>query len=113
MSRILWVANAPWSPSGYGEQTALFVPRLRDLGHDVAIACNYGLTGAVQTWRDSFCYPADDWVGTVPGYADHFRADTVIVLHDAWVLTPAVWPDGFTAACWAPVDHHPLPPPVF
>jgi hypothetical protein len=38
MSNILLHSNAPWAASGYGQQTKLFAPRLRDLGHHVAIS---------------------------------------------------------------------------
>ncbi len=38
MSRILWHGIGPWHKTGYGVLTALFAPRLRDLGHEVAIA---------------------------------------------------------------------------
>lgn len=112
--RILWVGNAPWSPSGYGEQTALFAPRLRDLGHDVAIAANYGLQGMVQEWRGIPVYPADgDWNNRALGaYVEHHRADLVIVLHDAWPMRPDEWEPGPPVAIWTPVDHYPIPPAV-
>ncbi len=32
--RILWHSNAPFLKTGYGQQTAIWAPRLRDLGHD-------------------------------------------------------------------------------
>jgi hypothetical protein len=28
---------SPWSPTGYGTQTGIMTPRIRDLGHDVAL----------------------------------------------------------------------------
>lgn len=28
--RALWHSNAPWSPTGYGQQTALFASRLKE-----------------------------------------------------------------------------------
>jgi glycosyltransferase involved in cell wall biosynthesis len=114
VSRILWLSNAPWAASGYGEQTALFVPRLRDLGHEIAVVCNYGLQGRETTWNHTTCYPSDGQWGNVnlPMFAEEFQADQVIILCDAFVLKPSVWPDGLTAAVWAPVDHYPIPPPV-
>lgn len=115
MSRILWISNAPWAPSGYGEQASLFVPRIQALGHDMAIACNHGLTGAKLEWNGGVtCYPADfDWGNiTMRTYADHHKADLTITLHDAWVMKPHQWPAGTRSAIWAPVDHAPLPAPV-
>jgi glycosyltransferase involved in cell wall biosynthesis len=115
MSRILWISNAPWAPSGYGGQANLFVPRLQALGHDMAIACNHGLAGAKLDWNDGItCYPSDyDWGNTTIGvYSQHHQADLTITLHDAWVMKPQLWPSGTRSAIWAPVDHHPLPAAV-
>src|SRR5579864_4391744 len=36
--RILWHGIGPWHKTGYGTQTSLFPPRLRGLGHEVAVA---------------------------------------------------------------------------
>jgi glycosyltransferase involved in cell wall biosynthesis len=115
MSRILWISNAPWSPSGYGGQANLFVPRLQALGHDMAIACNHGLNGAKLEWNGGVtCYPSDfDWGNhTIRTYQDHHKADLTITLHDAWVMKPQAWPAGTRSAIWAPVDHWPLPAQV-
>lgn len=112
--RILWISNAPWSPSGYGEQAALFLPRLRALGHEIAVVCNFGLQGTRMDWKGFTCYPSDNlWANTsLHTYAEHFKADLVLILHDAWVMKPTDWPDGPPVAIWAPVDHYPLPPAV-
>lgn len=114
MSRLLWLSNPPWAPSGYGEQTGLFVPRLAAQGHEVAVLCNYGLAGRETHWNGHVCYPSDGFWGNLnlPVFADHHRADQVIALCDAWVLNPDAWPEGLTAAVWAPVDHWPIPPAV-
>jgi glycosyltransferase involved in cell wall biosynthesis len=114
MSRILWLGNPPWSPSGYGEQAALFVPRLAGQGHDMAVLCNYGLQGRETRWGGYTCFPSDGYWGNLNlgVFADHWRADQVIALCDAWVLKPDVWPEGLEAAVWAPVDHWPIPPLV-
>ena len=44
--RILWVSNAPWATTGYGQQTAQLTTRLKANGDEVAIAANYGLEAA-------------------------------------------------------------------
>ncbi len=114
MSRLLWLGNPPWAASGYGEQAALFLPRLREQGHEVAHLCNWGLHGQQTTWNRIPCFPSDGFWGNLnlPVFADHWRAEQVIALCDAWVLAPDKWPDGLEAAVWAPVDHFPMPPPV-
>jgi glycosyltransferase involved in cell wall biosynthesis len=114
VSRLLWLSNAPWGGSGYAEQTALFVPRLAELGHDVAVLCNYGLQGQQTNYGGITCYPSDGYWGNVnlATFADLHRADQVIALCDAWVLNPDIWREGLQAALWAPVDHWPIPPAV-
>src|SRR5262252_19074 len=112
--RVLWVSNAPWAPSGYGEQTALFVPRIAQLGHEVAVAANYGLQAKLDEWEGFRVYPTDgQWNNTtLELYAKHWNADLVLVLHDAWPMKPDVWGDVPPVAIWAPVDHYPIPPAV-
>lgn len=112
--RILWLGNAPWAGSGYGEQTAMFLPRLQALGHDVACVANYGLQAGVTEWNGIPVYPGDgNWCNrTIGTFAEHFQADLVLTLHDAWVMTPDKWPDDLRMAIWAPIDHYPIPPAV-
>lgn len=112
--KILWLSNAPWAPSGYGQQTALFCPRLVAAGHDLAILCNYGLQGQESLWEGIPCCPGDgNWGNRAMGtFASRYDADLVVALCDAWVLTPGRWPEGPPVLNWAPVDHQPAPPAV-
>ena len=114
MSRILWLGNPPGVGSGYGEQAALFLPRLVEQGHEVAVACNWGVQGMRLDAGPFTYYPSDNaWGNRALGtYAEHFQADRVIALCDAWVLRPDEWPDDMRVGVWAPVDHYPLPPAV-
>ena len=116
--KILWHSNAPWVNTGYGSQTELFTPRIRDAGHDVAISAFYGLNGRAMDWEQMKVYPGDDEWGNrwVPGYAAHHgdgdpRAVVVVTLMDTWVLTGKLWPQ-MRVASWVPVDHEPCPPRV-
>jgi glycosyltransferase involved in cell wall biosynthesis len=122
----MWHSNAPWAPTGYGQQTALFLPRLQALGHEIAISAFFGLQGGMGRWGDMPVYPQDiTGLGKkmLPHYVRHF-SDTgslddvqVISLMDAWT-----WIDptrggiadfkGLNLAAWAPVDHDPIPPAV-
>lgn len=118
--RILWHSNAPHVGSGYGQQTALFAPRLANAGHEVALSAFYGVSGAVTSYRGLDVYP---------GYADPFGGD-VLVRHalqhfigdyaQGWVLTLCdVWAlnapglEQLNVASWVPVDHAPVPPAVW
>jgi glycosyltransferase involved in cell wall biosynthesis len=114
LSRILWCSNAPWAPSGYGGQTGLFLPRLAELGHDVAAVANFGVNGEIVGWHGILVYPSDNAWGneSLDTFRQHHKADVVIALCDAHVLRPDEWPDELNVAVWAPVDHYPVPPPV-
>lgn len=127
--RILWHGIGPWHKTGYGVQTALFAPLLRDLGHEVAIAF-MGRKGtdddpatAHPSARDAL--RAGNWEGipvTGPGLTEfgmpsrlHVRAafgghdpDLVIVLKDAWILTPGDYARYPNVVVWANIDTTPL-----
>lgn len=113
--RILWVGNAPWTPGGYGTQADLFVPRLRALGHDVAVLCNFGLAGTTMQ-LDGVTYYSGNGLHRVnhviETFAAEHKADLVLTLHDAWVMKPDQWENAPPMAIWAPVDHWPIPPAV-
>jgi glycosyltransferase involved in cell wall biosynthesis len=115
--RILWHSNAPWSPSGYGRQVALFAPRLAAHA-DLAISAFHGLQGARIRWHDLDVYPA--FGGTygnecILGHAASLfgapRDGLVLTLLDVPALDVAVW-SKLNVACWVPVDHDPAPPVV-
>lgn len=119
MTRLIWHSNSPWTPTGYGQQTGLFLPYLKQAYPEIACSAFYGLEGAPITW---------DGIPVLPGvggqYGDEFlvqhakrffggdqRAGLVVTLMDVWVLDPQ-WLGQLNAACWVPVDHDPAPPAV-
>lgn len=109
--RILWVSNAPWLASGYGTQTKLIVPRLRQLGHTVFVHCNAGLEFGALHWEGIPCLPR----GILPfgqdmirPHAEFARADIVVTLFDIWAMDPACM-EGLRWCPLFPVDHEPLP----
>lgn len=110
--KILWHSVAPWVPSGYGQQTAAFTPRIRALGHDVAISAYWGLAGSMLGWNGMDVYPSDNEAGNrlLPTYALMHDADLVITLLDVWVLQPQALKVLPHMACWLPEDHAPLKP---
>jgi len=116
--KILWHSNAPYVPTGYGQQTDIVTRQLRAAGHDVAISCFWGLGGAMLEREGIRLYPADEEWGntTLVGIAHHFgEGDAsrvqVITLMDVWVLTAKIL-STLNLASWVPVDHDPLPPRV-
>ena len=101
-------APSPLSPTGYGVQTALFAPRIRDMGHEVVISCMTGITGFPSEWEGITLLPtgltgySSD---ILPEHARHFfgrKPGLVIVHYDAWAIGPDPL-EGLASAAWAPV----------
>lgn len=124
--RILWASAAPWVGSGYGQQTALFVPRLAALGHQVAIGAHYGIQGSALEWAapDGTVYPVypsitNEWDKHklwLPMFAAHWGGGReqgchVITLTDVWAISHRKM-GRLNLSSWTPVDHDPLPPRV-
>jgi glycosyltransferase involved in cell wall biosynthesis len=108
----LWHSNAPFTSTAYGQQTAINVPLIRDLGHEVIISAFHGLTGGTVSWRDTLVLPgctATDVYGSMllPGHVKDQGIDLVITLTDIWVLDPAAL-KGLPVTHWMPVDCTPL-----
>jgi glycosyltransferase involved in cell wall biosynthesis len=106
IKRIIWHGNAPWVGSGYGEQTALFVPLIKALGYEIIISTFSGLQGAPLDWNGMVVLPAtQDAYGAdgIPAHAHHGGADVVIALMDAWALNAELVKSA-PLACWMPVD---------
>lgn len=113
--KVLWHSNAPWSNTGYGNQTNLYVPRLKAGGHEVAVSAFYGLAGHVLNWLEGIrVFPCGnhpygaDMVGV---HAKVHQSDVVVTLMDVWVLFREMMAE-LPWAAWCPVDHEPLPPAV-
>jgi glycosyltransferase involved in cell wall biosynthesis len=118
MTKLLWHSNAPWAPTGYGSQSGLFLPLLKE-HYEVGCSSFYGLEGAPITWEGIPVFPG---VGGPFGdenlvqHAKRFfggdpRGGLVATLMDVWVLDPR-WMSQLNVAAWVPVDHEPAPPGV-
>lgn len=115
---LLWHSNAPWTSTGYGQQTGLFAPGINE-HYRVGISAFYGLEGNRLTWQGIPVYPGNsgDFGNKTlpPNAAMHFGSDLrdglVVTLLDVWVLDPQI-AQAFNMACWVPVDHEPPPAPV-
>jgi glycosyltransferase involved in cell wall biosynthesis len=115
---MLWHSNAPWSPTGYGNQTGLFAPLLND-HYDLAVSAFYGLDGARLVWNGIPVFPGLSGTYGNEYLLDHadnhfggeLRGGTVVTLMDVWVLHPGIVKQ-MDVACWVPVDHEPAPPRV-
>jgi hypothetical protein len=122
--RILFVSNAPWASTGYGQQTKQVTSRLLNTGYPTAVACLYGLEANSTIYPTEngplYCYPrgADTYSNDViPAHAyDWFNQDPeakklIITLFDVWVFKGDKWQD-WPVASWVPIDHTPVPPEV-
>lgn len=115
---LIWHSNAPFVGTGYGAQTALFTPRLRD-DFNLVISAFYGLEGNIIPWSGVPVLPGiggthgDETIGE---HAEKVfgspRDGLILTLMDVWVLNPHVW-RSFNVASWCPVDHQPVPGPVW
>jgi hypothetical protein len=113
--KILFFSNAPWTATGYGNQTKINVPRIARLGHEVALCAFYGLEGGALTWEGMHVFPR----GYLPygqdvisAHSEQFEADITITLVDAWIMEPEMMTPKTRWVPWYPVDMFPLPPPV-
>ena len=118
--RILWASNAPFAATGYSVQTAQVVERLKGDGHEVAVACNFGLQGSETEWNGVKLYPcglsaySDD---ILHAHSQHWSSGSklpglVITLFDVWALKNPTIERIPRIAAWAPIDHKPAPPEV-
>ncbi len=111
-----WFSNSPLASTGYGNQTKLFVPLIKQLGYDISIHAFFGhdAGNAPFTWnginvtgRGFHPFGLD----VMAGHAKAIKADIVLTLIDAWIFDPQVIKD-LRWVPWFPIDHDPIPPLV-
>lgn len=110
---ILWQSNARHSPTGYGNQTNLFVPEIKRAGHNPAIFAFYGIEGAGQVDSDGITTLPRliDGYGNdiIKGHMDFWKAHLLITLIDPFVLNPETY-SRLPWCAWTPVDSSPILP---
>lgn len=119
--RLLYSSNAFWAASGYGVQGKSLLPRLAALPQlggkqNIAQFAWWGLQGGIHEVDGFRIYPQfnDPYGNDVIGsHAQHFGANWVVTLIDAWVLrntAESIKPALFCP--WLPIDHDPVPEAV-
>lgn len=106
------------APTGYGQQTALFAPLLKD-HYDLTLSAFYGLESARLIWGGIPVLPGigqDFGNAFLAEHAKHTfdgdrRGGIVFTLHDVWVLN-AELAKTMNLVCWTPIDHEPVIPMV-
>jgi glycosyltransferase involved in cell wall biosynthesis len=111
--RILWHSCAPWLKSGYGQQTAIFAPRIKALGHEIAISGYAGQVHGKTVWQDGIMvFPGgiNGAIGmdVIAYWYETAQADACIALTDAWALSPKQMALIPNSVFWMPVDQSPL-----
>jgi glycosyltransferase involved in cell wall biosynthesis len=113
--RLTWLANSPWTPTGYGGQTALFGTRLTKAGHPIGVISNYGHAGEALNWNGlqvfgssyhPFC------MDIMHGHSRTFKADALLTMFDIQNMEPQMLLETKWIA-WFPVDHVTINPYVF
>ena len=110
MALILWHSTAAWSPSGYGNQTAIWTQKLRDMGHEIITSTYWGLNGAPTEWNGIVTLPGFGGAYCSPSlreHARHINPDLVLTLGDVWVMDPGVLRE-LPVAHWLPEDCRPM-----
>jgi FkbM family methyltransferase len=113
--KINWFSNAPWGISGYSNQTKIFVPRLKKLGHEMTITAFYGLEGGLLNMDGVPIYPRafhPYGMDIMSANATHANADIVISLIDVWVLEPSMMAEHTRWVPWFPIDSFPIVPSI-
>lgn len=113
--RVFFSSNAMWSSSGYGQQIADLLPRIRDEGYPVAICDFFGLQGGKIMYDGILQYPIINHIygsDALIHHAKDFKADVVFTLQDIWVLNPTDLQQVPHFIPILPVDHDPVPPVV-
>ncbi len=109
--KLNWFSNAPWAPTGYGNQTRLVVPRLQALGHEMSITAFYGLQGGPLTYNGMRVYPVARHPygqdGIMTAHAVNAGAQAIISLLDLWIINTDLV--GLPYFPWFPIDHEPMP----
>jgi glycosyltransferase involved in cell wall biosynthesis len=110
MARILWHSVAPWAPSGYAMQTAIWLKQLEKMGHEVVLSSYWGLSGAPTQWEGIMVLPGFGASYCSTSMFEHYKMvqpDLVITLGDVWVLDPSLLKQ-MPVVHWLPSDCRPM-----
>lgn len=98
--------------TGYGQQTALFAPRLTAAGHPIGVISTYGHQGNPINWQNVQVFGSSYHPYAMDVMHSHsitFKADALVTLIDLQVMEL----EGLQGTAWTPwfpVDHETIPP---
>lgn len=118
--KFSWLSNSPWAATGYGDQTNLFLPRLKAAGHDPALIAFYGLEGGVLSWKGMPVLPKGFLPygqDIAPSHTKQFGAKYLFSFIDAWVFNNSSFFESLQKERirwipYFPIDSEPLPSAV-
>jgi glycosyltransferase involved in cell wall biosynthesis len=93
--RIIWHGAHPDLPTGYANQARIWLTRLADTGHDVAISCLAGVEQHFTAWRTPRgavlpVYPHTPYeqngLDVLGSHYKHFNADLLITMTCSWIF---------------------------
>lgn len=107
--KILWHGVAPWQPTGYGQQAAIWCKRLQAAGHEVVISAQGGssMCGIID-WEGLPVLPSANEIEAVAlvsrYHIEQVKPDLAITLYDGWQMGPGSIFKGYRTVAWLPVD---------
>jgi glycosyltransferase involved in cell wall biosynthesis len=110
MAKIMWHSCAPWAPSGYGTQTAMWTQELQRLGHEVVISSYWGIQGGATQWNGMTILPgfgASYCSTSLYQHSKAYNPDLIITLGDVWVMNADLLRE-LPLAHWLPGDCRPM-----
>ncbi len=100
--RIVWQSAAPWARVSFANQTGLFAPRLKALGHEVHILACTGLDSGSLEWCGVPVYPQGDSSAIVQAHCRLFDINLIISL---WTITQTATFEASPPWCpWLPIS---------
>ena len=112
LKRLLILSNAPFDTTGYGRQTKYLCRIFKELGYEVGVVANHGLTGAAIRWQDIPIFPQRNdrfCLDVIGDYVQFFNADAVLSLYDLWHFPHDTQQRmGVPWIAWVPVEGHPI-----
>lgn len=109
--RLTWLSNAPWVPTGYGNQTRTFTNRLNAAGYPTAVIAFFGHEGIPINFGTTLVYGRGFQLyggDVAEAHSVDFHADLMLSLMDTFVMDPDLWPRTRWVP-WFPIDHEPIP----
>ena len=115
--KVMFFGNCPWTTSGYSNNIRNIVLRLKKQ-HEVAVQCNWGLTGGPVQWNGITCYPTSTTspdsaranFAELEKNAKKWGADISILHYDVWTNNDQLLTTTLPFMAYGTVDGYPVSP---